>query len=207
MTDTGEYKQAQTSLTDCLALAPEAENPESFAIAHGLLAEIAWQLGNSEQALAYLDRAAQAFKSVRRQFTVARFCIILRATILLEQNQISAATAVLDELWPLLGEAGRNPIVFESHLLQAKITAANVNQAESQQQMVHLLAEDLRPAERAAATFELWQLDKDTEHGRQSLAHYQQLAAQSPRLLYHHRLNTLATALHGNPTANTLLNN
>jgi predicted ATPase/DNA-binding CsgD family transcriptional regulator len=190
----GEYEQAQSALEDCLSLASEDENPEAFAIAHGLLGKAAWRLGNPEKALVHFDRTAKAFKVVRRHLTVGRFAIILKATLLLEQGNITAAETTLNEVWPLLGEAGRNPIVFESRHLQARITAAYGNDADARQQLERLLASSLRPVEQAAAHFELWRLRNDEEHGRQALALYQQLAAHSPNQTYHDQLATLQAA-------------
>lgn len=189
--NTGDYEQAQAVLNDCLILAPEEENPEAFAIAYSLLAQIAWQLGDLEQALAHFDRAAVAFQAVRRQHTVARFAMIPRATLLLEQGHLAAAETALAEVWPLLGEVGRNPIVFESRLLQAKLTAAQGDPAGASQQLTQLLTGNLRPAEQAAAHYELWRLTKDEAHGRYALAHYQHLAAHCPNLTYQQRRATL----------------
>lgn len=190
--NTGEYEQAQTALEGCHALAPVEENPEFFAIAHGLLALTAWKLGDREQGLAYFDQAAEAFKGVRRSLTVARFAVIPKAKLLLEQGEIAAAEKTLSELQPFLDEAGRNPIVFESRLLQAKITAAQGRHSAAQQQLEELCAANLRPAEQAAVHYELWCLTGDAEHGRQALTHYQQLIAHAPNLTYRQRHTTLA---------------
>ncbi len=187
----GEDEQARAALDQCLRLSPEADNPESFAIAHGLLAEIAWRLGEMGPAAAHFARAAAAFPAVRRPHTVARLSIISHATFLLEQSQPQAAESVLAQAWPLLAEASRNPIIFESHLLQVKISAAHGDHAGAKGQLTGLLATNLRPAEQAAAHFEWWQLTGEEEHGRQALARYQELAAHSPNLLYGRRLGTL----------------
>jgi tetratricopeptide (TPR) repeat protein len=190
--NTGEYEQARASLNDCLTVA--SEDPESFAMGNSLLAEIERQLDNREQAMAHLDWAAEAFQAVRRHLTVARFAILPKATLLLEQGKIAAAETTLAEVWPLLGEAGRNPIVFASRLLQAQITAAYSNRLGAQQQLDDLLSTNLRPAEQAAAHYELWHLTNDEEHGRQALALYEQLAAHCPNRTYHDRLTTLYNA-------------
>lgn len=187
----GEYEQAQAALDQCLLLSPEEDNPESFAIAYGLLAEIAWYLGEMEQAAAHFARAAAAFPAVRRHLTVARLSITSRATFLLEQGQLQAAETVLAQVWPFLAEAGRNPVVFESRLLQAKIAAAHGDHAGAKEQLTGLLVANLRPAEQAAAHYELWQLTGEEEDGRQALAYYEQLAAHSPNVLYGRRLSTL----------------
>lgn len=194
LTQTGEYEPARVALDNCLTLAP-AEDPESKAMVHSLLAEIARQQGDREQAAAYLDRAAEVFQSARRPVTVARFALIPRAQLLLEQGEIAAATKALDEVGPFLTQAGRNPVVFASHLLRAKITAAEGNPAEAQQQLAALLAMNLRPAEQAEAHEAMWHLTGDEQHGRQALSLYQQLAARCPNLAYQRPLPHLHAAL------------
>lgn len=193
--DIGDYEQAQTALEKCIVLSPIEENPEFFAIAHGLLAVAAWQLGNIPQALAHFDRAAEALENVRRYLTVARFAMLPRAALLLERGEIEAAETILAELRPFLEEAGSSPTVVESRLLQARITAARRAPAEARQQLAQLLALDLRPAEQAAVHYEIWHLAHDQEHGRLALNLYQQLAARSPRLIYHQHLAHLRAAL------------
>lgn len=192
--NTGDYTSAQTVLETCLALAPEEENPETFAIAHSLLAEIAWQAGQKEQTRTHFERAAALFLVVRRPLTMARLALLRQAAFLLEQGEIAAAEAVLVEIWPLLNECGRNPLVFESHLLRAKITAAQGHDTAARQQLEHLLTNNLRLAERAAAYYELWQLTHAEPCGREALACYQRLADHSPNIIYRHRLTILHAA-------------
>jgi predicted ATPase/DNA-binding CsgD family transcriptional regulator len=194
----GEYERGRTALDNCLALAP-SEDQEAVAMVQSLLAEIARQSGNQEQAAAYLDRAAEVFRSARRPVTVARFALVPRATLLLEQGEITAAANALAEVEPYLVQAGRNPVVFASRLLQAKIRAAEGNHAEARQQLVALLATKLRPAEQAEALEELWRLAGDEEHGRRALALYEQLAAGCPNVNYQHRLAGLRAAGHPLP--------
>jgi tetratricopeptide (TPR) repeat protein len=191
LSNMGEYDEARAALNGCLALAPEDENPEAFAIAHSLLAVIEWQTGDPEQAQAHFDLATEAFKAVRRQLTVARFAIIPRARLLLELGRAAAAETALAEVWPLLGEAGCNPVVCESRLLQARISAARGDPAGAQQQLEQLLAGELRPAEEAAARYELWLLTGDEALGRAALALYRPLAGRSPNLIYHQRVAAL----------------
>lgn len=193
--NTGEYEQARAALELCLALAPKEKNPESFAMAHGLLAEVERQLGHLGQALTHLERVTEAFQAVRRPLTVARFAFLLRATLLLERSEMAAAEATLAKVWPLLDGGGRNPIVFESHLLQAKITAAQGRYDVAQQQLTHLLSINLRPTEQAAVYYELWYLTHDEEYGRQAIAYYQELTAHSLNVTYHHRLTILRATL------------
>jgi tetratricopeptide (TPR) repeat protein len=190
----GEYEQAQTALRECIVLAPKEDNPEAFAMAHSLLAEIVWQLGDVAQAFSHFEQAAEAFKSVRRPLTVGRFSTILKAKLLLELGEIEQAETALAELWPLLGQAGRNPVVVESGLLQAKIKAATGGLDEAQKQLEDLLSTNLRFHEQAAVHYELWQLTGSEEHGRQALIQYQQLADRSPNLTYRHRITTLRAA-------------
>jgi hypothetical protein len=69
------------------------------------------------------------------------------------------------------------------------------NRTGAQEQLLALLAGDLRPAEKAAVYYELWGLAADGEYGRRALTHYQQLAAQSSNSSHHRRLANLQTAL------------
>lgn len=190
---TGEYESARTALDGYLALAPP-EDPESMAMAHSLLAEIARQLGNQEEAVAYLESAAAVFQSARRPVTVARFALVPRATLLLERGEIAAAAAALAQVEPYLAQAGRNPVVLSSRLLQANIVAAQGEHLKAQQQLTDLLSANLRPAERAAVYYELWQLTNDAEYGRQALNLYEPLAAHCPNLTYRRRLDVLCAA-------------
>jgi predicted ATPase/DNA-binding CsgD family transcriptional regulator len=195
LTDTGKYEQAQAALDGCLALAPPGD-AEAVAMAHSLLAEIARQLSDQEQAMAYLDQAAAAFQAARRPVTVARFVLIPRADLLLERGEIGAAAEALAQVEPYLVQAGRNPVVFASRLLEAKITAARGNQAEAQRQLAELLSTKLRLVEEAAVYYELWNVSGDGEYGREAFGRYERLAAGSPNLAYRHFL----AALRAGPT-------
>jgi predicted ATPase len=191
LVNTGEYEQARHALNECLALTLLEDNPEFFAIANGLLAVAAWRLGDVQEALACFDQAAEALAGVRRLLTVARFTVIPRAALLLEQGDAKAADEIIEELRPFLGEAGRNPIVLECRLLEAKIMDAFGRHDEAQQQLEQLLALNLRPAEEAAACYELWRLADNEEYGRQALALYRKLAAASPNVFYQQQLAKL----------------
>ncbi len=189
---TGEYERAHSTLDECLALTPQDENPETFDIAHGLLAEIAWRSGHLEQALAHFDRAIEMYHAVRRHLTVARFVLLPRAALLLELGDVAVAEQTVVEIQPLLkGGIGRNPILFESQLLEAKISFAQGNMTAAQQRLANLLDGRLRPVEEAAVHYEWWRMDGDVAHGRAAAECYQALLDHAANVVYQQRLNVL----------------
>ena len=195
LVNTGEYAQAQTALNECLALATEKEDPESFVIAHGLLGTIAWRLGHGDEAMTHFYLASAAFEAIRRHLTVARFVLMPHATLLLEQGKIAAAERALTEMRPLLkGDTGRNPVFVESRLLHARISFAQEDREGGRRTLENLVNGRWRPVEKAAVHYEWWLLEDDESHGRQALALYQQLASRSPNITYHNRLATLQAA-------------
>lgn len=189
--DWGEYGPVQRLLERCLMLSPKSKDVETFAFAGGLLAQFYWRQGDISQAINYFDEAAVPYNQVRRPLELAEFVHLPRAFLLLEQGEITTAVHSAQEAAPWLQNAGRHPALFISRLLQAKITAAQGNQAEAGQQLEQLLKGPLRPSEQAAAHYELWHMTRKAEHGRRAIELYQELTTKTPKLIYRQRLQEL----------------
>ncbi|MCI0393667.1 MAG: tetratricopeptide repeat protein [Chloroflexi bacterium] len=187
----GEYAHAEKVLGQCLALSPAEENPEAYAIAHSLLGQMCWRQGGQERALDHFNQAMTALERAGRLLALASFAQVPRAMLLLELGDIQTAQAALDEVQPLLGSVGRNPIVVESQLLAARIALARGELAEAEQQLQKLLAGTLRPAERAAVLYELWRMTGDEAYGRLAMELYQALTVKTPNVVYLERLREL----------------
>lgn len=191
----GEYGPAQAALNDCLALAAEKEDLDSFVIAHGLLGTMAWRLNHEDEAMAHFDLASASFEAIRRHLTVACHVLLPRATLLLEQGNMAAAERALTEMQPLLqSDTGRNPIFVESQLLHARISIAQEDHDGGRLTLENLVDGRWRPPEKAAVHYQWWLLEGDEGHGRQAHALYKQLASRSPNISYHNRLAALRAA-------------
>lgn len=187
----GEYAHAEKMLQRCLALSPIEENPEAYAMAHSLLGRLRWRQGEQAQALAHFNEAMIVFQQTGRPVALASFAQVPRAMLLLEMGDIESSQATLDEVRHLIGRVGHNPLVVESYLLAARIALARGKRAEAAEQLQEVLAGTLRPAERAAALYELWRLTGDEAHGRLAMELYQTLTIRVPNVVYLERVREL----------------
>jgi hypothetical protein len=118
----------------------------------------------------------------------------LQARVTLEARRYYEAGAANAEARRLATEAGHVDILFETDLLAARLLAIAGERAQATGRLDSLLHTDLKPAQRAAALYELWRIDPAPDRRRAALEQYAPLAARSPKAEYHSRLHELQAA-------------
>jgi predicted ATPase len=191
----GQFDHARTFLERCLELTPKERDAETFSFASSFLAQTYWRQGMHDKAAVYFEQAAVSYDEVRRRLGLAEFVNIPRALFALEQGNIDSAETIHQEMQPYLENAGRNPTIFLSKLLEGQIAAAKGNNDRAREIFESLLGTEIRPYQEAAVYYELWQLTAEDHYAREARTLYQHLAAHTPDTSYQTRLQTLQSHL------------
>jgi tetratricopeptide (TPR) repeat protein len=120
--------------------------------------------------------------------------LIQQAQILLEQGQLESAELSLTEALQISEPIKEKILLFESHLLQARLWYALGEQDKAKIQLDKMLGQYDGPPDQARLHYHLWQLTGDEGSRETAVTLYQQLLTQTPSYQYRRHLNELLSA-------------
>ncbi|MCL4296543.1 MAG: tetratricopeptide repeat protein [Anaerolineae bacterium] len=186
----GAYPESRTYLQQAIALAHDMGDPALAANCRGELGRIYHRAGNAETALTHYSQAIAELQQLGERFNAAQL-MVQKAVLLFEQGQIELAQTWVTEGIRLAQAVMRPQTVFDGQLLAARIGFVQGDQPLALQQLHTLLRAAPHEANRAAVHYELWKLGQGPEHAHLAHQLYEQLYAQTPNSVYHHRIAEL----------------
>jgi tetratricopeptide (TPR) repeat protein len=193
----GQFKEAEENLERVrrLARANGTADWRALAVSTALMGLLFYYRHEDGQALAYFEEADGYFQKYRQPVDEARYLLLPKATILLDQGEREAAEILLNRVRPLQTRSGDNPIVLRLRLLEARIAHTGGRSQAAREILASLEAHPERPSDPALIQYELFQVTRSREHAELALTLFEKLAADTPDVRYQERSRELALFL------------
>jgi DNA-binding SARP family transcriptional activator/predicted ATPase len=188
----GNYAQAEQNLQNALDIVWDLAPPKEIAHTLCSLGDLYTQTGRTQKALEHYDRALDILKQVGEKSETG-LILVQKAAALHQHGDHERSLTLLQEGLAIVEPSRRKPAIFRALLLKAELAHAMNKQADALEQLQALLEQFHAPTEQAAIYFLLWQIRKDRSHGGKALQIYQEMASETPNVLYHQRLQELRT--------------
>lgn len=190
----GDYPQALACYQEAAQLDRELGNRSTLAIWLGSIGNVYKLTAEDELALEYYDQAITMNQEMGDRFNLCE-ALLGRGEVLMRRGDIVRARPLIEQGRNLADEVQRKEIQFRARLLEARLLAKTANKEEAYQKLTVMLSDlkDDQGSEGSAQIYyELWQIEKEPEYGRQALAFYQEAAARAPKIEYRARIDELS---------------
>ena len=107
------------------------------------------------------------------------------------QRKIEEAKKVQEEALKLAKDLGNPDLLFEAHILGARVAAAEDIKTAATTILKTLLLETRTPKEKAAVFYELYRVDMHSHYRQNSLDLYQKLYDETPQFIFKQRIQKL----------------
>ncbi len=171
-----EWDKALDYDEQALQIAQELGQKQTVAILLGNIANIYRQQKAYEQALAYYNKAISRFRAIKADY-FACMPLVYKAKILFIQGEYAAAQQINREGVQMAERTNRKEVLFDGQINAAKLENVLGQADKARQQLLDMLAEAEDDSDRGRLHYELWCMDKQSEHGRLALTIFQHLEA------------------------------
>jgi DNA-binding SARP family transcriptional activator/predicted ATPase/Tfp pilus assembly protein PilF len=189
----GRYDAARAAYEEARQTNQEMGNSLTESLWRLNIGQVDMVTGRYESALAQTEAAITQFRALTNQRYLA-MGLTQMAQILFRQEQLDLAQAILLEAVRAGEPIQENEVLFECHLLQARLSAAFDQPDAARDRLETMLARYGRPAEQAQIHYYLWRLAGNGRSKTQATALFQDILAATPNYQYRQLLNELLAA-------------
>ena len=194
-TEQGNFTEALDHMQRTLTLSEELNYQKGIAKSVNALGDIYYYTQQYDQALENYERAIEGARRIDNKLVLAS-SLIEKAETLIEMERFDEAMEALREGHYLAGELGNESIVFEQKLLRAEIQRRTGQGETALGSISKINRSALDEEQRAALDFMQFQLTKDATAFERARSAYRQLYEQTPKYIYHQRLQSLRRPRH-----------
>lgn len=189
----GNYEAARQAYEQALQISQELGKASSVGLWWLNIGQAEMFMEQYESALQNTHHAITQFDMLGNQRFRA-MGLLQQAQILFRRGQAESAVLALNEALQISEPIQEKEVLFEGHLLQARLWAALGEPAKAQAQFDRMLARYDSPADQARLHYHLWQLTGDEHNKEAATTLYQQLLTQTPNHQYRRHLTALLAA-------------
>jgi DNA-binding SARP family transcriptional activator/predicted ATPase len=193
---TGQYDRALQCYQEAAQLEQETHYKSTLGVWLGAIGSIYKQKGEYKRALDYYDRAITLNQAVGDRFNLCAN-LIGKGELFLLRGEYAGAKHLLEQGKQLAGEAKRQESRLQACLLLARHQALTGQTETARQQLEEMLVDgkDRRREELARIYYELWQIERRADYGREALAAYVAASVRAEKAEYRERIEELELSL------------
>ncbi len=187
----GEFYKAIEYLQKDLMISEELGYQKGIAKAVNTLGDVFYLTGNYERSLHFYDRAIDVTRKIGNKLVLG-YSLVEKGAVLLETMDEKNLLLVCHEALEVATELGNPDLLFEAHILQARVNQKAGNTEVSVSILKELEENILSTDHEAAIAFEWFRINPDDEAARKKAKElYEKLYQATPRYTYKLRLQEL----------------
>ena len=187
----GNFDEARKAYEQALKLSDEMGKVSLVGLWWLNIGQAEMGLAQYDSALENTQKAIARFEELGNQRTKA-MGLVQQAQILFEQGQLRSASVSLAESLQISEPIQEKLLLFEGHLLQARLWAALDEGDKARKQLEQMLSQYDTPADQARLHYHLWRLTGDEGSKESATALYKRLLSQTPNYRYQKHLTELS---------------
>ena len=185
----GEFDKAIQFLERQLAICRELNYQKGIAKAVNTLGDIYHHKTQSDISIKYYDLAIDVARKIDNKLVLGE-SLVEKGNPLLAQGKVEEAQATQKEALKIAKQLGNPNLIFEVHILGARVTAVK-DKKEASFILKELLLDIESPIQKAALFYELYQLEKHNDYKQNALQLYQKLYNETPQFIFKQRIQHL----------------
>jgi tetratricopeptide (TPR) repeat protein len=189
----GNYEAAWKAYEQALQISQELGKASSVGLWWLNIGQAEMFMEQYESALQNTQHAITQFGALGNQRSRAMGLLQL-AQILFRQEKVESAALSLNEALQISEPIQEKQLLFEGHLLQARLWSVLGEPGKAQEQLDRMLDQYDSPADQARLHYHLWRLTGDANSKETATTLYQQLLTQTPNHQYRQHLTALLAA-------------